>query len=400
MTIVEHLQELRSRILKAFAGVVVGTILGFIWYGTRFDPGAILNAIVPGSRFDVASTPVASLGDILKGPYCQLPPEMRLGADECRLLATSPFEMFLLRMKVGALAGVVISSPWWLYQIWAFVTPGLVRKEKRMTLVVVALAGLLFITGAVLAYVVVAYGLEFLLTIGDEAQVSALTGERYFGFIILLIIIFGLSFEVPLFIVMLNIVGVLRYEHMQGKRRLIILLTFVFAAFATPGQDPISMVALALSLSLLIELAIQFCRINDKRRDRERPEWMDLDDESASAIGAAAPIADTAEPIGSGPVGSSGRVRASSLGAGEAVSASPVDAPAPVGGPSLLGGGERVTASPVDAPAPVGDRPAAPPAPRKAPGGVARPRTQRPAPGDGAGFTYGEPGDTDYGDVL
>lgn len=384
MTIVEHLQELRSRILKAFAGLVVGTILGFIWYQARID-------------IDRIHVHIPSLGDILKGPYCKLPPEMRLGENECRLLATSPFEMFLLRMKVGALAGVVLSSPWWLYQIWAFVTPGLVRKEKRTTLAVVFVAGLLFVTGAILAYVVLAYGLQFLLTIGDQAQVSALTGGDYFSFVILLLIIFGLSFEVPLFIVMLNMAGVLRYESMKGKRRVIILLTFVFAAFATPGQEPFSMVALGTSLTLLIELAIQFCRINDKRRQRERPDWMDLDDESASSIGAAAPIADGGGPGASAPIGASGPVRASELDGGGAA-AYTLDTPAPVGGPSLLGGGERVTASPLD-----GGAPAAPAAPQRSrpAGGVARPRTEpRPAPGAGSGFTYGTPADTDYGDVL
>ena len=218
------------------------------------------------------------LGEILRGPYCALPPESRADftdGGKCRLLATGPFEMFMLRLKVGALAGLVLSSPVWLYQIWAFIVPGLHKKERRSTFTFVSLAVLLFVTGAIIAYFVVHYGLSFLLTI-----------------LLALLLIFGVSFEVPLIIAMLNIVGVLEYETIKEKRRIIILVLFVFAAFMTPGQDPFSMVVLALSLTLLVELAMQFAKWNDKRRARKRPEWMDLDDDAASPLDSApAPVA-------------------------------------------------------------------------------------------------------------
>lgn len=297
MSIVEHIQELRSRLLKALAGILVGTIIGFTWYQLSFTLGPWR---LPFGDWTFGPAHVMSLGEILKEPYCQLPPEQRFGGaetGECRLLATSPFEMFMLRLKVGALAGLVLSAPWWLYQIWAYITPGLVRKERRNTLIAVTAAALLFAAGAVLAYFVVAYGLEFLLQIGDNAQIAALTGGQYFNFILALILIFGVSFELPLFIIMLNVVGVLHYETMKDKRRLIILLLFIFAAFMTPGQDPFSMVVLAACLVLLVELAIQFTRINDKKRQRERPEWMDLDDESASPLNTAPGGTDAPAPI-------------------------------------------------------------------------------------------------------
>lgn len=358
MSIVEHIQELRSRLLKAMAWLVAGTIVGFIWYQVSFTLGPWK---LPFGDATFGPLHFESLGEILKGPYCNLPPEQRFGGEtgECRLLATSPFEMFVLRLKVGAIAGVVLSAPFWLYQIWAFITPGLVRKERRNTLIAVTAAAVLFTAGALLAYFVVAYGLEFLLQIGDNAQIAALTGGEYFNFILALIVIFGVSFELPLFIVMLNIVGVLPYETLKGKRRLIILLLFIFAAFMTPGQDPYSMVVMAISLTLLMEVAIQFARINDKRRKRERPEWLDLDDDQ-----------------GSGPIAAAG-------GIGEAGG---IDAPAPVsapgsvtgasgiGAPSPIGGTAPVEASRVSAsPAPVaGARPSRPtrnsrPAPPAAP---------------------------------
>ncbi|GAB6952682.1 twin-arginine translocase subunit TatC [Corynebacterium simulans] len=268
MTLVQHLQELRRRIVISLLALVVGTIVGFIWY-------------------QQAPFNMPPLGEILRGPYCSLPEEKRVSftADgECRLLATTPFEMLMLRVKVGALAGAVLSSPVWLYQIWAFIVPGLHKNERRFTFSFVAVAVILFVAGAVLAYFILSVGLEFLMGIGEEFQTAALTGGDYYRFLLGLLIIFGVSFEIPLLIVALNLLGILRYEHVKDKRRIIIVLIMIFAAFMTPGQDPFSMLVLAGSLCLLVELAFQFCRINDRRRKRERPEWLDLDDETASPL--------------------------------------------------------------------------------------------------------------------
>ncbi|MBV7295474.1 twin-arginine translocase subunit TatC [Corynebacterium sp. TAE3-ERU12] len=290
MTIVEHLQELRSRLFKAVLGLFLGTIIGFIWYQVSFHIGHLH---------------VLSLGELLKRPYCSLPPESRFGGnltEECRLLATGPFEMFMLRLKVGALAGVVLSSPVWLYQMWAFITPGLVRRERRATFIAVTAAVILFCAGAALAYFVVNYGLAFLLEIGDEAQVAFLTGGEYFSFILALLLVFGVSFELPLFIVMLNIVGVLEYDTLKDKRRIIILCLFIFAAFMTPGGDPASMSAMAIALCIMVEIALQFCRLNDKRRAKQRAEWLDLaDDEASGPVRSSGPI--QSEPV-TGPTGS------------------------------------------------------------------------------------------------
>ncbi len=278
---VEHIQEFRRRLMISLAGILLGTIVAFIWYQT-----SVWN--------------LPSLGEILRDPYCSLPPEARASFsadDECRLLATGPFDPFMLRLKVSGLVGLVIASPVWLAQIWGFITPGLMKNERRWTFVFVSIAVLLFVAGAVLAYFVVAFGLDFLLTIGDEASMAALTGERYFNFLMSLLLIFGVSFEVPLIIVMLNIVGILQYETIKDKRRMIIMLLFLFAAFMTPGQDPFSMLVLAISLTLLVEFAIQFCRINDKRKDRKRPDWLDADDLSASQLDLSAGGTGVPQPV-------------------------------------------------------------------------------------------------------
>jgi sec-independent protein translocase protein TatC len=182
----------------------------------------------------------------------------------------------------------VLSAPFWLYQLWAFITPGLKRHEKRYGIGFVAVSTLLFALGAFLAYVSLAKGLELLLTLAGDGVVIALTAQDYIGFVLSLLVAFGVSFEVPLIAIALNLVGVLSHEVLSRSRRWIFFLTIVFAAFVTPTQDPFTMLLMAGPMIVLFELAIQVARVVDRRRARRDAveHFHDLGDDEASPLDA------------------------------------------------------------------------------------------------------------------
>nr|WP_083940279.1 twin-arginine translocase subunit TatC [Saccharomonospora saliphila] len=254
MTLVEHIYEFRRRLGYGLLALIAGGVLGFLWFNTRVGP-------------------IPSLGDLVTGPYCAIPAEQRFSSEgqECRLLQTVPFEAFMIQMKVGLSAGAVLFSPLWLYQLWAFVAPGLYSRERKYALTFVGFASVLFALGAVLAYVMVPYALEILTNFGGDSFDTWFTGDKYVSFVLSLLLIFGVSFELPLLVVMLNRVGVVRYEQLAKWRRGLIFVFFVFAAFVTPA-DPFSMIALAGALTLLFELALQITRLHDRKRARLRAE--------------------------------------------------------------------------------------------------------------------------------
>ncbi|WP_394622048.1 twin-arginine translocase subunit TatC [Lentzea sp. JNUCC 0626] len=283
MSLKEHLYELRYRLGMAMLIIAVGAIFGFIWFTVRLGP-------------------IPSLGDILTGPYCQ--PDLAQyraeisNSGKCALLQTEPFEIFMVRLQVGTAAGAVLLSPGWLYQIWAFITPGLYLKERKFARVFVTVGALLFVAGAVLAYLVVPEGLKVLLSFGGDNWVTALTGSKYINFVITMLFIFGVSFMIPLVVVMLNRAGVLSYERLAKWRRGLMMGLFVFAAIATPGTDPISMVVLAIALVLLFEMAIQVARIHDRRKAKLRKDegWDQLDDDEAAPFNYVASDAEGNDP--------------------------------------------------------------------------------------------------------
>jgi sec-independent protein translocase protein TatC len=277
MPLREHLVELRQRLLKALVFIALGAVVGWILY-----PGIL---------------------EVLKEPYCQIPADHRYPPDvdgECKLTFFGPLDGFMLRFKVAAIVGMVISAPFWLYQLWAFITPGLRRTERRWTVVFVAASTLLFAAGAALSYFTLSKALTLLVTIAGEGTVAAIEVTRYIGFVTTMLLVFGVSFELPLLVVMLNLVGVLSARRLLRWQRLAIFLIFVFAAVATPSQDPISMTMLAVPMSLLFEGAVFLAWLHDRRKARREAleSFHDVPDDEASPLDATPSPLDEVDPAG------------------------------------------------------------------------------------------------------
>ncbi|MBX6391547.1 MAG: twin-arginine translocase subunit TatC [Frankia sp.] len=242
MPLTEHLRELRNRLAKALLAFVAGLIVCFIFRDT------ILGWLVE--------------------PYCDLPSDVRAQVEngDCRLYFFGIVDAFMINLKVSALAGAVLSSPVWLYQLWSFITPGLHRHERRWSLTFVLCSLALFALGGFFAYATLETGLRLLLGFGGDSLVSVLDANRYLSYVLAMLVIFGLSFEIPLLVCMLNLAGVVSTKRLRSWRRAEIFLTFVFAAIVTPSQDPFTMLALGLPMIVLYEVALLIGWLNDRRR--------------------------------------------------------------------------------------------------------------------------------------
>jgi sec-independent protein translocase protein TatC len=267
MTLLEHLRELRSRLFKAALGVVVGFCIG--WW---------------------LSNPVLRL---LESPYCEFQAKSK---QECGLIALGVTDPLALQMKIALYIGLIIAAPVWLYQLWAFIAPGLHKHERRWAYVFAALATPLFATGAVAAYFAVTKGLPFLLQFGGPNIKIQLEITRYVGFFTNLILLFGLAFEFPLIVMLFNIAGLASAKRLLGWWRVAVFAFFAFSAIAVPTADPFGMSILGLSLTALYFAAVGFAFVNDRRRDRRRrAAYGDVADDEVSPLS----FEDT-EPVGAG----------------------------------------------------------------------------------------------------
>jgi sec-independent protein translocase protein TatC len=280
MSLKDHLYELRNRLGLAILFILLGGVFGFIWFFTDLGP-------------------VPSLGKILLQPYCELPTNVRFSPNgTCQLFQTQPFEAFMVQFKVGIAAGMVVSAPMWLYQLWAFITPGLYAKERKFASIFVFFASILFAAGAVLAFWVIPQGLEVLVSFGGDVFITALNAGDYISFVLVMLLIFGVSFELPLLVIMLNQIGVLPYANLKRWRRGIVFALFVFSAFATPGTDPVSMVVLAVAMTVLFEFAVQISRIHDKgKAKREAAEDLGLSDDEPTPMNYAPEPVEPSKPL-------------------------------------------------------------------------------------------------------
>jgi sec-independent protein translocase protein TatC len=245
MTLFEHLRELRYRLIVSILAILVGMILAWFF---RYQ-----------------------LLDILQRPYFQAIEALKVKNPDTQTLLvninlTSPLA---LSLKVSALAGLIVTAPFWLYQLWAFVVPGLLAKEKKWALIFIAAATPMFVGGVVVAYVVLPKAIAVLLSF-TQAGVSNLQDiNAYLSFLLRLMLVFGIGFLIPLIVLMLNIVGVIKAKQMAKYRSLVIFGTFVFGAVATPSTDPFSMLAVAAPMALLFLAAEVIARILDRRKERQ-----------------------------------------------------------------------------------------------------------------------------------
>lgn len=271
MTLGDHIRELRNRLVWALLAIVVVTVVAWFFY----DPPLL---------------------QILTRPFCEVQrlngvaplggqPREVVGTGSCPLYFNSIFQPFLLRLKVSAIIALVVASPVWFYQLWSFITPGLRANERKWSVMFLAIAVPLFVGGALLAYFVLDKGLTLLLKFIPTEFGALITIDHYFKYASALMLVFGVGFELPLVVVMLNLAGVLTFERLKQWQRKSIMLIFVFAMIVTP-QDPFSMIMLAIPMVLLFEAAVFIAYLNDKRRGRNQVEaaYDDLDDDEISPL--------------------------------------------------------------------------------------------------------------------
>lgn len=239
MTMMEHLTELRTRLMVAGGAFLALSVVAFFF----FEP----------------------ILDLMLEPLCRLDPD-KLGPQGCRLITHGPLEAFGTRLKVTAMVGIVTASPIWLYQLWAFVIPGLTRRERRYAAPFVIASVTLFLVGAAVAYTTLPTGLNLLVSLGGPDLVPFFRAEEYLNFIGLMLLGFGVMFELPLVLLFLGLANVISVEQLRAQRRSAIVAIVFLAAIITPSQDPYTLLVLAAPLYLLYELTIAILSAVTKRR--------------------------------------------------------------------------------------------------------------------------------------
>jgi sec-independent protein translocase protein TatC len=264
MPVLDHLRELRRRIVTVLVLVALGSVLGWYLYPHTLD--------------------------LLRHPYCSVPEKFRFtpkGVGGCVLVYHGALDGFTTRLKVSVISGAVFTGPLWLSQVWAFITPGLRKNERRYTLIFVLASTVLFVAGMLLAYVVLSKGLRLVLEQAGTGTQAQLTVGDYISFVTLMLVVFGAAFELPLLVVMANFAGVLPARLLKKSRRIGIFLIFLFAAVATPSTDPFTMSAMAVPMVILFEAAIQIAGVHDRRKARRKAaeqESEQLDDDVPSEV--------------------------------------------------------------------------------------------------------------------
>ncbi|MFZ9213203.1 MAG: twin-arginine translocase subunit TatC [Candidatus Nanopelagicales bacterium] len=258
MSLQEHLRELRTRLFKASVSIVIGTVIAWVFYPQIFE--------------------------ILSQPVNAIVEQAQANGRDVRLVLGGVADAFVLQIKVSVVTSMLVTAPLWIYQLWRFITPGLYRKEKFRAYLFAGVATPLFISGAVLAYIFLPIGLNILFGFTPLGVGNYVPVDRYLSFFLRMVLVFGISFLAPLFIVMLNIFDMLEAKAITSRWRLVVLIVFAFSAIATPTGDPVNMSLLAIPVLLLISIATGIAWVNDRRRARKRAEdpVLGLSDDEAS----------------------------------------------------------------------------------------------------------------------
>jgi sec-independent protein translocase protein TatC len=280
MSLTEHLRELRIRLVRSVLAIVVCSIVAAFFYDQLFD---------------VLTAPIQSIEDKYPG---------------LTLNFGGPSDPFTFALKICAMAGLFISSPVWMYNLWGFVAPGLHQREKRYGIAFVAVSVPLFLGGAVLAYVFLPKGFDLLIGFNPDPQsVANIIGlNDYLSFVLRMFLVFGIAFVLPVFLVALNLAGVVTGRQLLKAWRPVILGAFLFAAIATPSGDPYTMTALAVPMLVLYYSAAALALLTDRRRRRAGIDGLDyaaLDDDEASPLrdhptpldNTSTPLDDTSAPL-------------------------------------------------------------------------------------------------------
>ncbi|MGJ5803045.1 twin-arginine translocase subunit TatC [Streptomyces europaeiscabiei] len=262
MPLREHLRELRNRLLKSMLAIIAVTVVA---------------AFFQKQIFEFLMRPILESVGCVNGAAT-----MRNGKPCASMTTNGLLSPFTIALKVALMAGVLAATPIWLYQLWAFIAPGLHQHEKRYALGFVGAGVPLFLGGAYLAYSVLPQTAEIMLSFTPDNAQNLLPLDDYLDLITRMVIVFGLAFELPLLLVLLNMTNVLSGRKMLGWWRAMIIGLTVFAAVATPGGDPISMLLLSGPLCVLYFLAVGFSMLNDMRRRRN--DDVRLSDDEASEL--------------------------------------------------------------------------------------------------------------------
>jgi sec-independent protein translocase protein TatC len=257
MALREHLKELRRRVVIAAFAIVLGAVGG--WF--------LANPVQEHFIVDPVLRATAGSRDVTLN-------YSTIGA------------AFNIKVKVAIYIGVVLSSPVWIYQLWAFVTPGLTRKERRYSYIFVLFAVPLFLSGVALAVLVLPKAITIGSEFGLDGTVSYQDAEKVITFASRLIISLGVAFLAPLFLVGLNLAGVLSGRALGRQWRIAVFIAFLFAAIVSPSPDATQMIVMALPLILLYTISVFIALFNDRRRERKRAAdpTFGLDPDEASPL--------------------------------------------------------------------------------------------------------------------